>query len=81
MGNQLTEAEWRISKLSIIDSDNLAYRLVPAKPLSEPMLEYFNWTLGNNFQWKKMFAKWWPFCRGLHVLNEMWGAVGISEIV
>ena len=29
----------------------MACRLVSAKPLSEPMLEYFNWTLGNKFQW------------------------------
>ena len=29
----------------------MACRLDGAKPLSEPMLEYFNWTLWNKFQW------------------------------
>ena len=29
----------------------MACRLVGAKPLSEPMLEYFNWTLRNKFEW------------------------------
>ena len=39
-----------ISKLAIIGSDN---GLSPecAKPLSEPVLEYVNWTLGNKLQW------------------------------
>ena len=45
---QLIEAEWRIyvhmcvSKLTIIGSDNgWACRLDRAKPLSEPMLDYY----------------------------------------
>ena len=29
----------------------MACRLTGAKPLSEPMLEFDNWTLGNKFQW------------------------------
>ena len=29
----------------------MACRLVGAKPLSEPMLEYFNWTPRNKLQW------------------------------
>ena len=61
----------------------MACRLVGAKPLSEPMLGYFNWTLTNKFSkivmeihtflFKQMrlklsSGKWWPFCLGLNVL-------------
>ena len=58
----------------------MACRLFDAKPLFEPMLEYFNWTLGYKlqcnffieiraFSFKEMLlkmasAKQWPFCPG-----------------
>ena len=62
----------------------MACRLAGAKPLSGPMLEYFNWTLRNKLQWnlnrnslifiKKMYLKMSsgnlrPFCLGLNVLT------------
>ena len=38
---------WRVAGLFI----GMACLLVCTEPLSEPMLEYFYWTLGNKFQW------------------------------
>ena len=63
----------------------MAYRLIGAKPLSEPLLEYC-WLdpqeqSSVKFQlkithfhsrkciWKCCLEKWWPFCTGLKVLN------------
>ena len=36
-----------VCKLTVIGSDN---GLAPTRPLSEPMLEYYNWILGNKLQ-------------------------------
>ena len=41
-----------VSKVTIIGSDN-ACHLAGAKPLSEPMLDIVNWTLGNKLQWNR----------------------------
>ena len=58
----------------------MACHLFGAKPLSEPMLDYFQWTLANIFQWnynqnkilliqenafENVIAKWQPFCLSL----------------
>ena len=66
----------------------MACRLAGVKPLSEPMLEYCQWTPRNKLQWKpdrnpyifkKMHStmssrKWRPFCLSLNVLTH-WGRV------
>ena len=61
----------------------MACCLVVAKPLSEPMLDIVNYTLGNKLLWnfnrnpychsrnrlKMPSGKCWPFCFGLNVLT------------
>ena len=58
----LIEAEWHIyssvHKPSLVQI--MACRLDGAKPLSEPVLEYFNWTLGSKLQWNRN-QNWYIF--------------------
>ena len=45
----LAEARWRIYASILVQT--MACCLVGAKPLSQPMLWYLNWTLRNKLQW------------------------------
>ena len=45
----------------------MACRLIGAKPLSEPMLDYC-WSDPRERIWKRI-AKWWPVCLSLNVLS------------
>ena len=58
----------------------MAWHLFSAKPLSEPILDYYwldNWdkisvkfeSQYNSFHWRKCISKWWIFCLCINVVH------------